>query len=176
MTRSVTITFAIMALSLAVALPSAGVVAQEKQHLAFNTPAENSKYTEKTESLELGDVPDHILRVFEIRRTYPSDAPLINGVKIKESWVRGTGDRTDGIGPITQYVEFVMENGDKIFARMDGIVESSSGKGNGTIAGRITNGTGKFTSIQGAIREIAKFDIKNGFNENRTEIDYSIGK
>jgi hypothetical protein len=173
MTRLTTVTLAILTLALATA---GDVVAQEKQHLAFNTPAANSKYTEKTENLELGDVPDHILRVFEIRRTYPNDAPIINGVKVKESWVRGTGDRIDGIGPITQYVEFVMENSDKIFARMDGVVESSSGKGTATIAGRITNGTGKFTAIQGTIREIAKFDIKAGLNENRTEMDYSVGK
>jgi hypothetical protein len=59
---------------------------------------------------------------------------------------------------------------------MDGIVESSSGKGTATIAGRITNGTGKFSAVQGTIREVAKFDIKAGSNENRTEIDYSMGK
>jgi hypothetical protein len=173
MIRLTAITLAIIAPCLAT--PNA-VVAQEKQHLAFNTPAANSKYTEKTENLELGDVPDHILRVFEIRRTYPNDVPLIAGVKLKESWVRGTGDRIDGIGPITQYVELVMENGDKIFARMDVIVESTSGKGSATIAGRITNGTGKFAGAQGAIREAAKFDIKAALNENRTEIDYSVGK
>jgi hypothetical protein len=69
-----------------------------------------------------------------------------------------------------------MGNSDNIFARMDGVVESSSGKGTATIAGRITNGTGKFTAIQGTIREIAKFDIKAGLNENRTEMDYSVGK
>jgi hypothetical protein len=174
MIRSITIVLAIIALPLT--NPFDVAAAQEKQHLAFNTSAQNSKYTEKTENLEIGDVPDHILRVFEIRRTYPDGGPIVNGIKLKESWVRGTGDRTDGIGPITQYVEFVMDNGDKFFARMDGIVESSSGKGTGTIAGRITNGTGKFADIQGTIREIAKFDIKNGLNENRTEIDYSIGK
>jgi hypothetical protein len=176
MPRLTTIAFAILAPCLAITLSTSSATAQERQHLAFNTPASNSKYTDKTENLELGDVPDHILRVFEIRRTYPNDAPVIAGVKIKESWVRGTGDRIEGVGPIIQHVEFVMENGDRIFARMDGIVESSSRKGTGTIAGRITNGTGKFAGMQGAIREIAKFDIKAGMNENRTEIDYSVGK
>jgi hypothetical protein len=174
MIRPVTIILAIMTRSLAV--PPDVAVAQEKWHLAFNTSAENSKYTEKTENLEIGEVPEHILGVFENRRSYPDGGPLVGGVKIKESWVRGTGDRTDGIGPITQYVEFIMENGDKVFARMDGIVESSSDKGTATIAGRITNGTGKFSAIQGTIREMAKFDIKIGVNENRTEIDYSMGR
>jgi hypothetical protein len=173
MNRCSTLTLTTVTLGLAISPPA---LAQEKQQVSFNTPIENSKYTEKTENLELGDVPDHILRVFEIRRSYPGGAPVINGVRIKESWVRGTGDRLNGIGPITQYVEFVLENCDKIFARMDGIVESTSGKGTATIAGRITNGTGKFAGVQGTIREAAKFDIKAALNENRTEIDYSVGK
>jgi hypothetical protein len=174
MIKAITAIISLMALSMAISLDIA--VAQERQHLMFNTSAENSKYTEKTENLELGDMPDHILRVFEIRRSYPDGGPVVNGIKIKESWVRGTGDRTGGIGPITQYIEFVMENGNKFFARMDGIVESSSGKGTATIAGRITHGTGKLATIQGTILEMAKFDIKIGSNENRTEIDYSMGK
>jgi hypothetical protein len=174
MTKPTVIVIILLALAMTISVDIA--IAQQRQHLVFSTSAENSKYTEKTENLELGDVPDHILRVFEIRRNYPDGGPVVSGIKIQESWVRGSGDRTAGIGPITQYVEFIMENGDKIFARMDGIVESSAGKGSATIAGRITNGTGKFATIQGTILEMAKFDIKIGSNENRTEMDYSTGQ
>jgi hypothetical protein len=116
------------------------------------------------------------LRVFEIHRTYPDNAPVINGTKVAESWTRGIGDRIDGIGPITQYVVYMMENGDKVFARMDGIIENGSEKGTATIAGRLTSGTGKFAAIQGVVREVAKFETKSGFNENQTTIEYSIGK
>ena len=122
------------------------------------------------------DAARHQVRVFEIHRTYPNNAPLINGTKIVESWTRGIGDRTDGIGPIIQYNVYVMENGDKVFARMDGIIENGSEKGTATVLGRITSGTGKFAAIQGVVREVAKFEIKSGFNENQTNIEYSIGK
>jgi hypothetical protein len=178
MNRRTTLTLTTMALlCLAVALPTGNVVAQEKQQVSFSTPAENTKYTEKTETIELGDIPNHILRVFEIRRTYPNNPPVINGAKIVESWTRGTGDRIDGVGPITQYEMYMMENGDKVFARMDGVVESDSlGKGTATIAGRITGGTGKFAAIRGFVREVAKFDPKSGFNENHTDIEYSVSK
>jgi hypothetical protein len=177
MNRRSTLTLTtITLLCLAVALPINNAAAQQKQQVSFSTAAENTKYTDKSEVLELGDVPNHILRVFEIHRTYPNNAPLINGTKIVESWTRGIGDRTDGIGPIIQYNVYVMENGDKVFARMDGIIENGSEKGTATVLGRITSGTGKFAAIQGVVREVAKFEIKSGFNENQTNIEYSIGK
>ena len=81
--RSVLSVSAITALGLAL-LPG-NTFAQEKQHVSFSTPAENTKNTEKTQNLEIGDVPNHVLRVFEIRRTYPNNAPVINGAKIVES-------------------------------------------------------------------------------------------
>jgi hypothetical protein len=75
-----------------IALPIGNAVAQEKQRVSFSTPVENTKPTERSENLDLGDVPNHILRVFEIHRTYPDNAPVINGTKIVESWTRGVGD------------------------------------------------------------------------------------
>jgi hypothetical protein len=151
-------------------------VAQQTQKVSFSTPAKNTKYTEKSETLELGDVPNHVLRVFEIQRTYPSDAPVINGLKVAESWTRGAGDRTDGVGPLTQYILYVMENGDKLFAKMDGIALTASGTLTVTIAGRITSGTGKLAGVRGIVREVAKVDVKSGANENQTEIEYFVGK
>ena len=46
-----TLTLTTVALGLAISPPA---FAQEKQQVSFNTPAENSRYTEKTENLELG--------------------------------------------------------------------------------------------------------------------------
>jgi hypothetical protein len=160
---------------LALGVVVGGALAQQKQQVSFSTPADNTKYTEKTETFDLGDVPNHVLRVFEVHRVYPNNAPVINGMKIVESWTRGTGDRIDGVGPLSQYVVFVMENGDKVFARMDGVVDGSE-KGSATIAGRITGGTGKLAGIQGFVREVVNFEVKTGFNQNRTDIEYSIGK
>src|SRR5438046_6549399 len=84
--------------TLGLTLLPGSAVAQDKQHVSFSTPAENTKYTEKTENVEIGDVPNHVLRIFEIRRTYSNNAPVINGTKIVESWTRGIGDRFDGTG------------------------------------------------------------------------------
>ena len=153
---------------------SSFAIAQESQHVSFSTPAENTKYTDKTATFELGDVPNHILRVLEIERTYPTNAPVINGIKVKESWTRGAGERTDGVGPISQFVVFIMDNGDKIFTKMDGIAQTASRILTVSIAGRITSGTGRFASIRGLVAETARTDQKTGSNENSTEIEYAM--
>jgi len=70
-------------LSFAVALPTGDVAAQQMQRVSFKTPAANSKYTVQ-HVLDVGDVPGHQVRLFELRRTFPTDAPTINGVKLKE--------------------------------------------------------------------------------------------
>jgi hypothetical protein len=177
MNRTTTLSLtAIALLSLNISLPAGNAVAQEKQRVTFSTPVENTKMTEKSENLDLGDVPNHILRVFEIHRTYSNNAPVINGTKIVESWTRGVGDRTDGTGTNLQYVVFGMENGDKVFARMEGFAMNDSGKIAVTIAGRITGGTGKFAAIQGTVREVANIDLKTNANHNSTDIEYSLGK
>ena len=67
-----------------------------------------------------------------------------------------------------------MDNGDKIFARMEGTAINDTGKVTIMIAGRITGGTGKLAGIQGVVREMVNFDPKTNFNENLTEIEYSV--
>jgi hypothetical protein len=163
-----------IALFLAASMASFNAVAQEKNSVSFGTPPENTKYTEKTETIDIDDVPNHSFRIFEIHRTYPNTPPLINGVKMVDSWTRGTGDRIDGTGTNIQYVTFVMETGDKVFARMEGFATNELGRVAVSIAGRITGGTGKFATIQGFVREVVKVD--GGLNENRTDIEYSITK
>src|SRR5262245_32034244 len=39
-------------------------------------------------TIDVGDVAGHQVRVFEIKRVYPTNAPLIGGMKIVESWTR----------------------------------------------------------------------------------------
>jgi hypothetical protein len=171
--RSILSISAIAALALAV-LPS-GAVAQQKLQVSFKTPAENSQYTQQ-QNIDVGDVPNHIVRVFEIHYTYPNNAPVINGLKLGEGWARGIADYIDGNGPDPLYLVYVMENGDKFFARTDGVVQSGSGKRTATQVGYITGGTGKFATIQGIVRSVAIINPQAGFNESQTDIKYSIGK
>jgi hypothetical protein len=149
-------------------------VAQQKQQLAFKIPAENAKFTQQL-TVDVGDTPNHVVRVFEIRYTFPNP-PVINGLKLVEAWDRGFGDRIDGSGPATIYTVYVMENGDKVFIRNIGVVQNTAGKLTNTVVGNITGGTGKLTGIQGNTRSVANFNYNTGFVEPQIEIEYWISK
>src|ERR1700716_3722308 len=81
-------------------------LAQTKQKLVFKVDAANTKYTQQ-HIIHVGDVPGHQVRVFEVRRTYPTNPPVINGMKIVESWARGASDFTNSNGPAVIYHIFV---------------------------------------------------------------------
>ena len=167
---------AITMLCLAVALPAGDAVAQQKQKVSYKTPPENTKYTQQ-QLIDAGDVPGHQVRIYEIHRTLPANAPMINGVKLKETWTRGLSDYTDNSGVSTNYTVYVLENGDKFFARTTTLAHSAGGgKLTTSSAGTITGGTGKLVGIQGTMRATGAADPKAGINENATEIEYWIAK
>ena len=163
-------------LCLVTGLPPLGAVAQEKQRVSFKISAENTKYTQQ-HSIEVGDVAGHHVRVYEIQRTFPNNAPMINGVALKEQWTRAISDYTDNNGPGTTYGTYVLENGDKFFTRAALVAQNTGqGKLTATTVGYITSGTGKFSGMQGIIRTVNIADPKAGMNEGQTEIEYTIGK
>jgi len=164
----------------AVALPVSEGAAQEMQRVSYKTPAANSKYTVQ-HVLDVSDMPGHQVRLFELRRAFPTDAPTINGVKMKESISRGLSDYVDTNGSNTNYVEYVMENGDKFFSRQTTVSQSIVGadgkrKNMATGSGVLTGGTGKFATIKGIVRTTNVFDARAGINDGETEIEYSIGR
>jgi hypothetical protein len=164
----------------AVALPATEAAAQEMQRVSYKTPAANSKYSVQ-HVLDVGDIPGHQVRLFELRRTFPTDAPTINGVKLKETISRGLSDYIDTNGANTNYVEYVMENGDKFFSRQTTVSQSTVAadgkrKNIATGSGVLTGGTGKFATIKGVVRTTNVFDAKAGINDGESEIEYSIGK
>jgi hypothetical protein len=165
----------IVVLCLSVIPPAGDALAQQKQQLVFKVGAENSKYTQQ-HTIDVGDVPGHQIRLFEIRRTYPDNAPTINGMKIVESWARGITDYTNNNGPATTYSVYVLESGDKFFTRGSLVAVQSPGasKLTATTVGPITGGTGKLAGIQGMARTVASADPKAGFNETQVEIEYWI--
>ena len=163
-------------LCLVTGLPPLEVIAQEKQRVSFKISAENTKYTQQ-HSIEVGDVSGHHVRVYEIQRTFPNNAPVINGVALKEQWTRAISDYTDNNGPGTTYSVYVLENGDKFFSRTALVAQSTgAGKLTATTVGNITGGTGKFSGMQGIIRTVNIADPKAGVNEGQTEIEYTINK
>jgi hypothetical protein len=125
----------------------------------------------------VGDVPGHQVRAAEIHRTFPSNAPVFNGVKLVETWSRLTTDLTDGNGTGVSYNVYVLENGDKLFGRTALVTQNSgSGKISTTSVGPITGGTGKFGGIRGVVRSLTSADPKAGFNETQTDIEYWMEK
>jgi hypothetical protein len=123
MTHRNTLTLTTVALCLAISLPA---FAQEKHQISYKTTAETSKYTQQL-NLNAGDTPNHVVRAFELHRV-PSNAALINGVKLAEDDNWGLTDLVDGNGSATVYSVYSMENGDKFFARAVLVIENTGGK------------------------------------------------
>jgi hypothetical protein len=163
-------------LGLTALLPSADALAQERQRISYRVPAENTTYPRQL-AIEVADTPGHQLRVFEIHRTFPADAPVINGIKLKEIWTSGISDYVDYNGPSFIYATYLLDNGDKFFVRATVLGQATStGKRESTTVGTITGGTGRFTRIQGVVRGSNLADPKAGLNENQTEIEYWFAK
>jgi hypothetical protein len=165
------VTFALLSLAL-----TGNAFAQQKEQASFKATPENSKITQGM-NIDVGDAPNHIIRVFEVHRTYPSNAAIIAGLKLVEEWNRGlTEFAAAGHGSGNMHIIYVMENGDKMFARSVNVIEPASGKFTAKGVGTITGGTGKLAGAQGVVRSTTTFDPKTGYNDGQTEIEYSLGK
>jgi hypothetical protein len=160
-------------LSLAVAPPIGDALAQRQQQLTFKVEQANTRYTQQ-HTIDVGDVPGHQVRVFEVRRTFPSNPPVVNGVKIVEAWSRGASDYTNNNGPAVVYHVFVGENGDKFFITSSAISVQAPGARNLTITttGPITGGTGVLSGIRGLLRLSISADLQAGTSESEIELEY----
>ena len=118
--------------------------------------------------------------VQESQRTYPQDrAPLIEGERIVEMWIRSMTNYTQGIGPSYGYQTWITDKGNKIFVETIGTSEAqvlASGAKRGTYHGtaRFTGGTGRFAKIRGNIVDVAKFytDPKEGYSLQDSHGEY----
>lgn len=156
-----------------IALPA---LAEEVQHVSFKTSAANTKYVQQL-NVDAGDIPGHIVRLFDILRNHRENPSMINGLKLQEETGRGYTDIINGNGSTVVYSVYTMENGDKFFARA---TQVSTGAPDGTISaigtGPITGGTGRLAKIHGVVKFAVKFNVTTGFNEGSTEIDYTVDK
>jgi hypothetical protein len=153
-------------------------LAQQRQQVFFKVPAESTKYI-VSQNVDVDDVPNHIVRLFDVHWSLPNNPPTINGLNLADIFARGTADLTDGYGSTTAYFVFRVENGDKFFAPYTSVVQSASGKITATTVGHITGGTGQLAGIHGIIRQIINIDPRPGAaspGDSQYEIDYSIDK
>ncbi len=165
-------------LMLTVAFCFAGTAfAEDAQRISFKIPDGNSKYV-VSQNVEVGDVPNHIVRVFDTVAAIPKGAATVNGLALVEVSSRGTGDLIDGHGGSNNgYMIFTAENGDKFFSRNGLVAQRVSGKLLVTWSGAITGGTGKFAGIRGSTRSVSNFDPNPGGVPSNTsyDIEYSVG-
>ena len=155
-------------------------LAQEKCKRMIGRDAATSKYTEQ-HVMDVGDVPGHQIRIFELHRTYTNAKPNCEGLKRKEQWVRGYSDYINRNGSAWGYQVITMENGDKIFAKFSGTSLTSitpDGKKKSTYTGvtRYTGGTGMYKGIRGMERVKVAFDPIANVNVKEAEKEYWIVK
>ena len=159
------------------AFGASDALAQQKQKVSYKVGAGDTKYTQR-QMIDVGDEPGHTIGIFEIHRTFGADAPVIAGMKMKETWTRGYSDYvTNSNGLSTNYTTYVMDNGDRFTSHANTMGHADAdGKRTTHSTGRILGGTGKLAGIRGMVRSNGASDGKKGFNETSTEIEYWIGK
>ena len=150
--------------------------AQEKQKVSYKVTAENSKYTQRN-TIDVGDESGHQLTLFEIHRTFPGNAPVISGVKLKETFTRGYADYVNSNGLSVNYTVYTLDNGDKFYTHSSTMGQAdAAGKRTTVGVGQILGGTGKFAAMKGLVRSTGVSDGKANFNETQTEIEFWIAK
>lgn len=154
--------------------------AQEKQKYSFKTPPGVSKYTQQ-HVIDVGDVPGHQIRIYEIHTKYTTEAPSYDGVRVVEAWARGSSDYTNGSGGAQNYTILLLANGDKIFLRTEILTQAvttqdGSTKSRFSTVAALTGGTGKFKGIRGTLRGSGGTDFKTGTSDVQTEGEYWIEK
>jgi hypothetical protein len=106
-------------------------LAQQKQQVSFKIPPESSKFV-ISQNVDIGDTPNHIVRIFDVRNMVPDKAAIINGLELGETFTRGVTDLIEGNGGSSSgYLVFVAKNGDKFFSRNNVLVQTVSGIASG---------------------------------------------
>jgi len=106
--------------------------------------------------LEVGDVPRHVLRLYDLRRVFTRRPPVFDGLAATEMRERGMADLIEESGTQSSYVTYLLADGNQVSGRYSGTVRSArwpDGSWHHEIRGRIelTGGTGKFQRIRGSV-------------------------
>lgn len=128
--------------------------------------------------IDVPDVPGHQIRVYELHYVYPKNGMVIDGVQVKESTTYGSSDYTNWTGLFNVYSVFMLEDGNKIFARGGGATQTASdGRRSYSFTTQIIGGTGRFTAIRGQLQGRGERGIgANSVTESNTSGDYWFEK
>jgi hypothetical protein len=156
-------------------LPAA---AQQKHKFSYERSADTSEYTQQLR-IDIGDVPGHQIRVYELKAVYPDDSVKFLDVAVKEEYNRAFSDYTNTNGRHFGYCLYVLKNGDKIQGRIDGTTQATmnaDGSKSITFSGvtTLTGGTGKFRGIRGTLRYSGFYDPVANRSGDKTDGEYWI--
>ena len=132
---------------------AAPAMAGEKQSFTYNKSSSESRYTQEN-MIDVGDVPGHQVRIFEITWSFKKDELAFDGVAVKEQWVRGMSDYTNWSGPAMNYSTYLLEDGNKVFSRATTTSQSTANPDGSKVlkfasVENFVGGTGKFAGIRG---------------------------
>jgi hypothetical protein len=161
-------------------LCSSATLAQQTFKYSFQAPPGFKSVYKQSHEIEVGDVAGHKIRVAESVGDYSplgDAAPMVAGVRVKESRAYLSSDYIFGNGAASGYGVYLMENGDRIFMRMNILLHSKPGAEAKPVSQfiltyAITGGTGKFKGIRGMLRNSASTDLKTGVSGELIEGEY----
>jgi hypothetical protein len=149
--------------------------AQQKHKYFFKPPPGTTKFAQ-THLMDVGDVPGHQVRIAEVQSKFPGEAPEYDGVKVREARGILVSDYVAGTGNAFVHFVYMLENGDKVYARVDIMArttaEDGARKTSYTSVTRLTGGTGKFKGIRGTLFTTGFSDMKTQTSGTQTEGEY----
>ncbi len=156
--------------------------AQQKYPFSPGSAPQSSRYVQQ-HIIDVGDIPGHQIRIYEVQRMWTADHQLVMGTKVVENWSRAWSDYVNGVGHTQGYDILVLEDGNKIFAEWIGTTygeTTSTGSRRGTFhgTGRYIGGTGKYATIRGVFTGDTEYDTdpKTGYNRSVSKGEYWFEK
>jgi hypothetical protein len=154
--------------------------AQQKCKLSWEEPSSDSEYTQQ-HAIDVGDIPGHQVRVFELHTVYPNAKPNCEGLKFAEAWARGFSDYVNRNGRGWGYGVYTLENGDKIYYEFTGTLQTvvaADGSKKSSFEGSVrwTGGTGKYQGVRGLEWDHATVDLDRGIAQAKSEAEYWFAK
>lgn len=162
--------------ALALILAAGEALAQQKHKYFFKPPPGTTKFTQ-THLLDIGDMPGHQVRIAEVQAKYGDEAPVFDGVKVREIRSVLVSDYVGGTGNAFLHGVWSLENGDKIYSRTDIMARTTVGTDDArttsfTAVVRLNGGSGKFTGIRGTLWTTGFSDLKAKTSGTQTEGEY----
>jgi len=127
----------------------------QTKYTISRAPSTVSSYPQQL-AMDVGDVPGHQVRVYQLHFEYPKHDLAFAGVLVKESEVYGFSDYTSFSGPFSNYQVYTLEDGNKVFSRSSGTSQLATNTDGSRVVKysyveNFVGGTGKFKGIRGQV-------------------------